>query len=83
MMSHTKGLAERALNENLHRLKEGKPDPLNFNVHVAMLQMAAMLEDLIDRRDEQDERLATIERALGTLRRSRFRGQQAGGKPLG
>jgi hypothetical protein len=82
-MPYTKGLAERALNENLYRLKESKPDPQNFNVHVAMLQMAAMLEELIDRREEQDERLATIERTLGALRRrSRLRGQPAPAKTV-
>ncbi|RDJ20754.1 hypothetical protein DWF00_25055 [Bosea caraganae] len=68
-MPYTKGLAERALSENLYRLREGKPDPLNLNVHVAMLQMAVMLEELLDRQQRHDERLAAMERMIGSMRR--------------
>ena len=82
-MPYTKGLAERALNENLDRLGEGKPDPLNYNIHVAMAQMAMMLEEILARQESQDERLAMIERGLSNLRRrSQGRGLPSSGVTL-
>lgn len=72
MMAYSKGLAERALNENLYRLREGKTDPLNHNLHVALLQMALLLEELNARQGRQDERLAALERALGSRRRRSY-----------
>lgn len=82
-MPYTKGLAERALNENLYRLGEGKPDPLNYNIHVAMAQMAMMLEEIRARQELQDERLAAIERGLSNLRRrSLGRGLPSAGMTL-
>lgn len=75
MMAYSKGLAERALNENLYRLREGKTDPLNLNLHVALLQMALMMEDLRARQAQQDERFAALERSLGSRRRRSYVGR--------
>lgn len=67
-MPYKKGLAEKALNENLQRFVDTKQSPKDHNLHVALIQIANMLEAVTSQQRAHDAQLATIEQHLPQIR---------------
>ncbi len=60
------GLAKRALEENLARFVNTKTDPMQHNLHVALIQIAQYVEAV--HREQQDQR-QLLEQILAAARR--------------
>lgn len=66
MTTLKKGLAEKALKENLDRHVSLKNDPKDYNLHIALLQMTLQLDEILD---EQVRTRKLLERVAGAVLR--------------
>lgn len=64
MAKLTKGLAQKALLENLDRFVDSKKSPQDYNLHVALIQIALQLDTILE---EQQATRRLLEHVAGAV----------------